>query len=253
MTYILDAQTIIAADLDNTLTQSKSPLSVEMANTLSKWLETRRFTVISGGAYEQFEKQILNHLPVHANFSNLTLFPTNGAACYQYGDKAWVRIYQDTLTEEQIDIINEALHLAAIRSGVVIEETYGKQAENRGGQVTFSALGQQAPLEKKMVWDPDQAKRKRIIAELAPLLPDFTISIGGTTSIDVTMKGVDKAYAIEKMKGLLRADTDHIIFLGDALFEGGNDFPATKTGAHCIAVTGPEDTKKIIEEMLQTK
>ena len=128
---------------------------------------------------------------------------------------------------------------------------FGAQMEVRGGQVTFSGLGQEAPLEIKHSWDPDQAKRKAIVAELAPLLPDFTITIGGTTSIDITRKGTDKAYAIEKMKTLLHADNDHIIYFGDALFEGGNDWAATREGITCVKVTDAADTIQKISDLIR--
>ena len=84
MKYILDEQTVIATDLDGTLALSKLPISVKMAGVISEWLLTRRFAIISGAKYTQFEKQVLSQLPVHARLENLYLFPTNGAACYAF-------------------------------------------------------------------------------------------------------------------------------------------------------------------------
>jgi hypothetical protein len=41
-----------------------------------------------------------------------------------------------------------------------------------------------------------------------------------------------------------------MIFIGDALFEGGNDHPARKTGVVCIQVKDPEETKRVIEAII---
>jgi len=69
--------------------------------------------------------------------------------------------------------------------------------------VTFSALGQQAPLAEKEKWDPDFAKRKKITAILEKHIPEFSIRMGGATSIDVTKSGIDKAYGIGKLRDTL--------------------------------------------------
>lgn len=254
MSLKIDSYTVIATDLDGTLAESKAPISPKMINTLANWLNDRRFAVISGGNYGQFVKQITSQLPGGANFENLFLFPTNGAACYAFQGGGWRQVYEDTLTELERNVIITAFEkvktIEALIPFMVPERLYGEQIEYRGGQITFSGLGQDTPLTIKSTWDPDQVKRKAIITELEPLLSDFTIKIGGTSSIDVTRKGIDKAYAIEKMKNLLNADNDHIVYFGDALFEGGNDWAAIRTGVNCIKVENPEDTMNRIIEIM---
>ena len=74
--------------------------------------------------------------------------------------------------------------------------------------------------------------------------------MGGTTSIDITKTGIDKAYGINKLKEILNINISEMLFIGDALFEGGNDFPARKTGIDCIQVRDPEETKRIIETVI---
>lgn len=245
-----NANTVIAADLDGTLTESKVLMTPEMAGILSRWLSTNRFAIISGATFSQFEKQVLVALPVETKLENLYLFPTNGAACHSFRDGAWATMYEESLSNEQKQKIAEAIGKAVGASGITFGEIYGEQVGYRGGQVTFSALGQEAPLEPKKSFDPDQEKRKVIVSHLSPLLPDFTITIGGTTSIDITRKGIDKAYALRKMMELLAVGPENVIFFGDAIFEGGNDFPATTTGAACVKVSGPEETMARIEDLI---
>jgi hydroxymethylpyrimidine pyrophosphatase-like HAD family hydrolase len=111
-------------------------------------------------------------------------------------------------------------------------------------------LGQQAPLAEKEEWDPDFAKRKKITAILETLIPEFSIRIGGATSIDVTKPGIDKAYGIGKLRDTLHLSIKEMIYIGDALFPGGNDYPAKEAGVVSIPVKGPDDTNLVISTIL---
>jgi len=122
--------------------------------------------------------------------------------------------------------------------------------EDRGGQITYSALGQQAPLQEKEKWDSDFAKRKKIKAILDAVLPELSIRLGGTTSIDVTKPGIDTAYGIRKLRGLFGISLKEMIFIGDALFEGGNDYPAKEAGVLSIQVKGPNETKLVTQAII---
>src|ERR1035441_10285233 len=70
----------------------------------------------------------------------------------------------------------------------------GGYHQDRGSQITFSALGQQAPLEEKKKWDPDFAKRKKIKAILDKLIPEFSVRMGGATSVDITKTGEARSH-----------------------------------------------------------
>jgi hypothetical protein len=41
-----------------------------------------------------------------------------------------------------------------------------------------------------------------------------------------------------------------MIYIGDALFPGGNDAPARETGVICIQVRDPQETKRVIEAIV---
>jgi HAD superfamily hydrolase (TIGR01484 family) len=143
--------------------------------------------------------------------------------------------------------------LSALRA-IVNSPTYDKPAvvygdviEDRGSQITFSALGQKAPADLKYAWDPTRVKRERISAILKAKIPEFDIRVGGASSVDVTRKGVNKAYGIRKLEQYLDLGVDDIVFVGDALFYGGNDYPAKSTGVDCISVKGPDETMALIK------
>jgi HAD superfamily hydrolase (TIGR01484 family) len=240
---------LIVFDLDGTLAPSKSSLAPETAGLLRDLMGIIKVAVISGGAWAQFEKQLLTDLPQDSYLANLSLLPTCGTKMFQYNGK-WTELYSEDLTQEQKRKITESLDKAAGEAGYCAEKIWGKVVEDRGSQVTFSALGQQAPLEEKEKWDPDFSKRKKITAILETLIPEFAIRMGGATSIDVTKPGIDKAYGIGKLRDTLHLSLKEMVYIGDALFPGGNDYPAEEAGVMSIPVKGPDDTNVVIKTIL---
>ena len=93
-------------------------------------------------------------------------------------------------------------------------------------------------------------KRKRLQAALGPLLPGFAVNVGGSTSIDITREGVDKAYGMRKLAGVAGVPVAEMIFVGDALYPGGNDYPVRAAGIDTIAVRDITETKRIIETIV---
>ena len=244
---------VIAFDLDGTLAESKSPLSPQMAELVSKLLETYTVAVISGGAFPQFKKQILDTLthPSTELLGRFFLFPTNGAALYQYINNEWTCVYEELLTQDEKDAIITAWQKALRVTGMILPTpSYGAVIEDRRTQVSFSACGQEAPIAIKSVWDPDQKKRAALREIMLPDLPKFAISFGGTNTLDITRKGIDKAHALQKIIDYIKVSKDDIMFVGDKLEPGGNDYPAKEFGVTTVAVANPEETALVIEKLI---
>jgi phosphomannomutase len=245
---------IIVFDLDGTLAESKSDVGMEMSVLLGSLLEFKKVAVISGGAYPQIEKSFLSKLDCESFlFSNLFIFSTSGTSFYKYMEGKWKNIYRENLEPEQRNNIIKSLEESLKEAGYVKPETiYGEIIEDRGTQITFSGLGQKAPLEEKLKWDPQRVLRGEIITAFKKRISDFDAKIGGSTSIDINKKGIDKSYGIKQIEKNLNVSIEKMLFVGDALFVGGNDFPVISTGIDTIAVKNPEETKvyirKIIEE-----
>lgn len=244
---------LIIFDLDGTLTVSKSKISPEMEKALSHLLSKKDVAVISGGEFKQFQKQFLNHLTCPRDWlKNLHLFPTCGACFFEYQGGIWKPVYQESLTPEEKAMIFRAFELALKKSGLPKpEKLYGAQLEDRGTQVTFSGLGQETPVALKYEWDPKGEKRKLIVGLLGELTKMLDVKIAGTTSIDVTRKGINKAYGIAQMEKHLKVPKAEMLFIGDTLFPGGNDYPVMETGVDCITVSGPEETLAIITSLVE--
>jgi phosphomannomutase len=240
---------LIVFDLDGTLAESKAPLDAEMSGLLGELLGTVKVAVISGGNWPQFENQVLAKLPRDECLENLSILPTCGTKFFRYGG-TWEEIYSEDFTVAEKEKIIGSLKKALGSSGFKAEKLWGKLIEDRGSQITFSALGQQAPLAEKVKWDPDFAKRKKLKAILDTLIPEFSVRLGGSTSIDVTKPGIDKAYGIRKLRDILGIAIGEMIFIGDALFPGGNDYPAEQAGALSIRVKDPHETKRVIETII---
>lgn len=240
---------LIVFDLDGTLAPSKSSIDAEMASLLHDLLGVARVAVISGGAWLQFEKQMLSNLPQDDLLAKLSILPTCGTQFFQYTGE-WKKLYAEDFTADEKEKIVSSLSKAVGTAGFPIEKTWGETIEDRGSQITYSALGQQAPLEEKVKWDADFAKRKKIKVILDTLIPEFSVRLGGATSIDVTKPGIDKAYGIKKLRDILGISVQEMIYVGDALFPGGNDYPAEQAGVISIPVKGPNETKRVIEAII---
>jgi hypothetical protein len=182
---------LIVFDLDGTLAKSKSSLDAEMSTLFSALLCVVKVAVISGGNWPQFQKQLLSLLPQDQHLKNPSLLPTCGTKFYKY-HSGWEQLYAENFTDEEKTKIIGSLKQVIESSDFKAEETWGEQIEDRGSQITFSALGQQAPLAEKKKWDPDFAKRKKIKKLLDELIPGFSVRLGGTTSVDVTKPGIDR-------------------------------------------------------------
>lgn len=246
---------IIAFDVDGTLSESRREIDQETAKLLTKLLETKKVAIITGGALDDIQKQVLNLLSLNDKLcKNLILLPTNGSSLYVYDNK-WKEIFSQKLSVNQKDIIiNEIKNVIDEGDDICLPNDFdcaGRKIQDRDSQITYSARGDGASLEVKKNWDPSMTKRAILQKELQKRLPDFEVKIGGKTSIDITQKGIDKKYAINKLMEYTGFDKKDILFVGDAIYEGGNDFPVQEMGVDVIKVSGPEETKRMIYELLK--
>lgn len=250
---MMEAAKIIVFDLDQTLAESKMPLDSEMASLFGDLLKHKKAAIISGALFSQFEKQVLGHLKcTEEQLRNLYILPTNAASMYAY-ENGWVQKYTHELSADAKQRIFAAFDEALAETGFVKPETiHGKLVEDRGAQITFSAFGSEAPFEVKKGWDTDHAKRKAIIAVLEREIPEFSISAGGESSIDITEKGIDKAFGLKKLMEYLGLKPQDILYVGDAIFPGGNDYSVVGLDIPYVSVKEEKvaGTKKLIQEFL---
>lgn len=251
---------IIAFDLDGTLAASKSPMEDRVAGLLGDLLDNFHVCVISGGRFEQFQKQLLNNLKVEpAKLVKLHLMPTCGTRYYSYdlSSAEWKKVYSEDFTTAQKGKITAALNEAVDALGYREKKTYGEEVEDRGSQVSYSVFGQDIVdelgmegVDTKEAWDPSGEKKLKLRNYTAQLIPEFEVRAGGATTIDVTKPGIDKAYGMQKLMAMLGASKEEILFFGDKLTEGGNDYPVKAMGIDSLEVSRWQDTALALEAIL---
>lgn len=242
---------IVVFDLDDTLALSKAKITPTMAQCLTRLLAEKPVCIISGGRYEQFRTQVLDELPLTPELAErLHLMPTCGTRYLRWEAGEWRNVYAENLTEDEKALIVRVLTEGAKSLGLWAENTWGDIIEDRDSQITFSALGQQAPHQEKAAWDPTGTRRRALWEYASERLPDLEVRSGGSTSIDVTKKGIDKAYGMQRLLDHLGLVKEDVLFVGDRLDEGGNDYPVRAMGVPCVAVTGWEQTVDVIGTIL---
>ncbi|UNK71716.1 HAD hydrolase family protein [Microbacterium sp. H1-D42] len=245
---------LVAFDLDDTLAPSKGQIDDRIADQLQELLRRVDVAIISGGNEDQFRTQVIARLTAvtPAEHARLHLLPTCGTRYLRHDGAGYSAVYAHDLTADEKSSALTALREEAERLGVWESETWGEILEDRGSQITFSALGQQAPRDAKHAWDPTGAKRAALRDAVAPRLPGLEVRSGGSTSIDITRAGIDKAYGMQKLAEHTSIPLSDMLFYGDRLDEGGNDYPVLAIGVPSIAVDGWEDTADKLDELLAT-
>lgn len=237
---------LVAYDLDGTLAESKQPIDPETAELLARLTKVAIVAVISGGDWPQFMQQLVGNLPDDTELDRLFLLPASGTKLYRYHAR-WEQVYAELFTDDERADILGALASSVSKQGLDTAQSWGDKIEDRGSQITFSGLGQEAPLDAKQAWDPDFAKRKRLQAALISLLPGFEVRVGGSTSVDITRKGIDKAYGMAKLATASGIPAAEMIFIGDALYPGGNDYAVHEAGIDTVAVRDVIETRRVSE------
>ena len=243
---------LVAFDLDDTLAPSKSAIDPRIGDLLVALAERVEVAIISGGQLGQFTAQVVERLPEASDdvLSRLHLMPTCGTAYYRFDGSGFAEVYAHNLTTQEKDGAMTALETQARRLGLWEAEPWGPILEDRGSQITFSALGQFAPVAAKQAWDRDNTKKQALVEAVKADLPHMRVRAGGYTSVDVSECGIDKAYAVRKLTQTLGIRADEMVFVGDRMTPTGNDYPAVEAGAIGVRVENPQDTVQLLDALL---
>jgi len=239
---------VLVFDLHGTLSESRMPLSDKMASLLGNLLDRNIVPIVSGSTLKQFEKELVSRLNGH-DYHNLWLYPSEGTELYQWMD-GWGKTYGIELSPPDIDRIRVALNSVIKSVGIIPMRSHGENFLVRGGQVTYSVLGFGCPLDIKKRWDGDLSKRKVMRNKLLTIIPEYDVTIGGYTSLNINHKGMGKPYCIKDVCERLGCTMDDIIYVANEFYDGGDDVPVREMGVMCVEVTCPSDTERFIEDYL---
>lgn len=237
-------------DLDDTLAESFRTPPPEILEGLQKLLELMPVAIMTGTGFQKIEDRFLPVLTAHPRSDRLYIFPASSGQAYIRKNGSWEQVYDLALTE------SERAHIKAVVTETVnaseLRDTphYGDQIVDRGAQVAYTHVGVDASKDVKDSWDTDGSKRRSLWNTLKQKLPEFEILMGGATTIDITRKGINKSYGVKWLSERLSIPPAEMLYVGDALYPGGNDAVVIPTGIQTLSVSGPDETKVIIKEIL---
>ena len=245
---------LVAFDLDDTLAPSKAAIDPRIGDLLIALAERVEVAIISGGQIAQFRAQVVERLPETSPdvLARMHLMPTCGTQYYRLTPDGVATVYAHSPSDDEKSRAMSAVEEEARRLDLWTSEPWGDILEDRGSQITFSALGQSAPLEAKIAWDPTGAKKNALRTAVAERLPDLEVRSGGSTSVDITHRGIDKAYGMTRLAEMTGIPLDDMLFFGDRLDPEGNDYPVLALGVACQAVEGWEETADLLDALLAT-
>lgn len=238
-------------DLDDTLAESFQAPKPEMVDKLGKLLELIPIAIMTAAGFPRIKDQFISYLEHSPHIFQFYIFPDSTAECYIWENGVWNIAYSLGLSESDRETIRKAINEALAETGILGRHPkHAPEIIDRDAQIALATIGLKASYEEKETWDPDQEKRKKLKAVLEKKIPQFEILMGGMTTIDITHKGINKAYGVNWLSKRLDIPTPEMLYVGDALYPGGNDQVVIPTGIQTREVSGPPETLKVLDELL---
>ena len=171
---------VFGFDLDNTLASSKQPMKPAMIERFCALLDHTVVALISGGGMAVVTSQVLDVLTPNVRRGNLHVMPTSGSRYYRWDGTQWALVYAHDLSEATVAAVSESLERHARELGLWEQQVWGPRIENRGSQITFSALGQFASVAAKQAWDRDNTKKQALVEAVKADLPHMRVAAADT-------------------------------------------------------------------------
>lgn len=236
-------------DLDETLAVSFQPPAPQVLAQLTALQKALPVAIMSGAGLDRICRDVIAHLPEPP--TNLILFPNSSSQCFMFKNGTWVAEYSHLLTQDERTNIKNVLESAlAEYDDLKDAPVFGERIIDREAQIALACVGMDATTEVKAAWDPTAEKRLRIARALLEKLPDFNILIGGASTIDITRKDTNKSYGVRWYAEYLKVEPSDMLYVGDALYPGGNDEVVILTGVQTRTVESPKVTESVIDEVL---
>ncbi|HWP61785.1 MAG TPA: HAD-IIB family hydrolase [Candidatus Paceibacterota bacterium] len=239
-------------DLDDTLALTFESPSVQMIDKLIEVLALMPLAIITGRDFPWMARDFLPQITQRGRSEGLYVFPEGAAQGLQWYGAKWQELYGESLSEEDRERIKKAILESVEETGILKDmPVFGERFVQKRAMVAFAALGYDVPADLKYSWDPGNLRRSKLRDAIAAKLPEFDVLMGGATSTDVTKKGVNKSYGVNWLSKHLNIPASEMLYVGDALFPGGNDFVVIETGIQTRITKGPAETLGIIDELLK--
>lgn len=223
-------------DMDQTIAPSRQPILPEMFELLSSC--DRDVIIVSGQDVEKIKWQ--------SNNLRAYVLGQNGNHAF---DIDGLELWNFPLEPHHRDQILD--HISEIMAILDHEVNFDwNPIEDRGAQITFSPIGNTAPVEVKSTYDPDRSKRNHFLKTIPFASPDLVVKIGGSASLDYIHKDRQKGANVARLIDLLGWDKEECIYYGDGLYPGGND-EAVIGVIDTVLVENHLDTYQKLQELLK--
>ncbi len=196
-------------DMDKTIAPARQPILLEMFNLLSSL--SQEIIIVSGQDTEKIAWQ-------SNNLKAFVLGQNGNHAIAPDGTELWYTPLEEHQRTEILDHISEVMEILEHE----VNHAWNP-IEDRGAQITFSPIGNTAPVDIKMAYDPDRVKRLSLLDSIPFASEELVVKIGGSTSLDYIHKDRHKGTNVQKLIDFMKWNKDDCVYFGDGLYPGGND------------------------------
>lgn len=238
-------------DVDGTLAKSTCQLEPPMTELLHHLSELGDLGIVSGGAYEKLCWQT-SEIRQQVRY----IFSENGLVTYENGKCKERRNLRDVWDEM---FIQRVVNFLLVRiAEMPLPYKRGTFVKFRNGMLYVTPIGGDCSAEERAAfaeYDETNHVREQLIKNILQEFRDENLDarLGGQIGIGVHPRGWDKSFALQFMNF---DEFDEIHFFGDRCSPGGNDYPLYRLECpkwHSHAVSGPDDTARILRDIIRTQ
>ena len=229
-------------DLDGTLTQHRQPLPKKNIDALKELSKKYKLIMVGAGQTERI-------------FNQMEKFPIDIIGNYgmQYGVYNKKTGAIDLVFNKAVDVDKKQIEerVDYLRNKYGYTEFKGDSVEfHPSGCITFPILGTKADKDDKIAFDPDRKKRRKIYRKVCEVFSDYEVFVGGSSSFDMSPKGVNKYFALKDFVETNGYSEDEILFIGDDYGFGGNDEPVYLSNIPFLEIDNFETFSDKIKDLL---
>lgn len=244
---------IIVFEFSGVLKDYQEPLSNELIEAINKLLQDRTVIVLSDKDKDTVFSSFVAHCSSD-NLNNLVLATLSGSELwFKYENVIWKRLYSNKLSLREKSFIYNNFEKLYKTELLFYDYKYGEIAQDHGSQITFSLLGEKAPLADQISFDRGGWNRTKLVKELNKLMPQFSITVSDHMSINVTASRVNILNVISNFYNLFKSknikniiDSQKVLYVNSSLQSNIND---AIVGVDLVVVENVNDTVKLIERL----
>jgi phosphomannomutase len=230
-------------DVDGTLTPSRQPMTEEFLEFFNGWSKRYPFYLVTGSDLDKTKEQVPDFILERAN----SVFTCCGNEMWVDDEQVYSKEFKPP--NNLLTYLGEQIRM----SETPVVST--NHRENRGSMLNFSVVGRDCTLDERQQYferDKESGERERIVQSVRDGWNELDAVIGGQISIDIYPKGNDKSQILEHIQK--QHKTVEIIFIGDGIENGGNDYPLAELMDNIeecdwYHTKGWKQTKEILEEL----